>query len=650
MLEIVKNLFNSGGFMPHGQCYLWMSGLVWLHVLSDSLIAIAYYSIPITLIYLVYKRADLPYPYVFILFGAFIVACGTTHVMEVWTLWYPTYWLSGFLKAITALISLHTAMTLIPLVPKMLAFPSYSAQLEATNQKLEKEIKKHKQTEQALKQAKEAAELSNRAKSEFLANMSHELRTPLNGILGYAHILKQAQQLTDKQHNGLNIIQQCGEHLLTFINDILDFSKIEAKKMEISVIDFHLPNFLNNLVQIFRIRTEQKKIYFNYTPLDSLPTFVRGDEQKLRQILINLLGNAVKFTETGGVNFKVSYVEGNRTNPQPLQGREQVTGNSVQNSKLRFQVEDTGIGIATDKLTEIFLPFYQVENSHRWVEGTGLGLAISQKLAKLMGSNLEVSSQLSNGSVFWFELELSEIAQLTKIAQAEERQIIGYQGQKRKVMVVDDKEENRSVLSNLLEPLGFEITEANDGADCLSKVLYFKPDLILMDLVMPVLDGFEATRQLRQLTECNNVVIIAISASVFDYSQTKSREAGCNDFLRKPVQTQYLFEQLRVYLELEWVYEERESAQLMDGRASNQQTLDPNSKTSNPQLIAPPPDQIAVLWDLVMRGNLRKIQEQAARLEEMDEQYLPFASVLRQLVAGFQIKQIKEFLKPYTSD
>ncbi|NEP61237.1 MAG: response regulator [Symploca sp. SIO2G7] len=657
MLEIVKNLFTSGGFMPHGQCYLWMSGLVWLHVLSDSLIAIAYYSIPITLIYLVYKRADLPYPFVFILFGTFIVACGTTHVMEVWTLWHPTYWLSGFLKAITALISVYTAMTLIPLVPQMLAFPSYSAQLEATNQKLEKEIKKHQRTEQALKKAKEAAELSNRAKSEFLANMSHELRTPLNGILGYAHILKQEPQLTTKQQNGIDIIQQCGEHLLTLINDILDFSKIEAKKMEVTLGDFHLPKFLNSLAKIFRIRTEQKKIYFNYTSLTTLPIFVQGDEQKLRQVLINLLGNAVKFTETGGVNFKVGYVEGNSlsgkgvgTPEQEGSNTQQSTGNSIPNSKLRFLVEDTGIGIAPDKLTEIFLPFHQVEGNHHWVEGTGLGLAISQKLAKLMGSSLEVSSQLGNGSVFWLDLELPEVAESTKTAQAEEYQIIGYQGKRRKVMVVDDKQENRSVLANLLEPLGFEIAEANDGADCLNKALKFKPDVILMDLVMPVLDGFEATRQLRQLTELKKMVIIAVSASVFDYNQAKSREVGCDDFLPKPVQTKHLLEQLRAYLGLEWAYEGEKCFLPADGFLSNQQNLAPNSKTSNSQLIAPPPEEIAVLWDLVMRGSLRKIQEQAARLEQIDEQYLAFTSVLRQLAAGFQTKQIKEFLKAYTSN
>ncbi|AFZ18018.1 hybrid sensor histidine kinase/response regulator [Allocoleopsis franciscana] len=777
MLEVLKNLFTSRAFIPHGHCYLWKPELVWLHVMGDALIAIAYYSIPIALVYFVRKRVDLPYPQIFLLFGAFIISCGTTHVMEIWTLWHPTYWLSGLIKAITAVISLYTAMELVPLVNQALALPS-PAQLEAANRELEREIGERKRTEarlelqstiarnmaegvclvraadsaivyanpkfenmfgygsgelngrpvevlnyasdeqsakqvaseimhqlnqygeatyevhnvkkdgtpfwcrshtsrfehpeygtvyvavhediteskqaeQTLHKAKEAAEAANRAKSEFLANMSHEFRTPLNGILGYAYILKQEKVLTSKQQNGLNTIQQCGEHLLTLINDILNLSKIEARKMEIYLNDFHFPLFLNNLAEIFRIRAEQKNISFRYTPLSLLPSLVRGDEQKLRQILINLLGNAVKFTETGGVVFKVGYHEG----------------------KIRFQVEDTGIGIASEKLTEIFLPFHQVENSRHLVEGTGLGLTISKKLAKLMGSTLEVKSQLGSGSVFWLDLDLPEVLESTEIAKRQERSIVGFKGEKRKILVVDDKRENRLVLVNLLEPLGFEIVEATDGRDCLNKALEFKPDAILMDLVMPVVDGFEATRQLRKSTELKNIVIIATSASVFNYSQDKSREAGCDDFIPKPVQAKHLLERLGVHLGLEWVYGDWGLEQAAAGVAdrdsegvtekskpgavksqksetvkSNAQTNNPKSKIQNLKLIAPPPEDIAVLLDLAMRGNIRGIDEQARRLEQLDEKFVSFASKLRQLAQDFQVRQIREFLKPYTLD
>ncbi|HEY9739365.1 MAG TPA: ATP-binding protein, partial [Coleofasciculaceae cyanobacterium] len=445
---------------------------------------------------------------------------------------------------------------------------------------------------------------------------------------GYTQIFKKYKNLTDQQNNGIDIIHQCGEHLLTLINDILDLSKIEARKMELYPKEFYFPAFMNGIAEICRIRAEQKGISLIYKTLFPLPKIIRADEKRLRQVLINLLSNAVKFTEEGSITLQVGYNEG----------------------KLRFQVEDTGIGIAPEQLEEIFLPFQQVgDNSHK-SEGTGLGLTISRQLVELMGGEIKVKSTLGKGSLFWLDLNLPEVSQPVNVTNVQERNIIGFVGAKRKVLVVDDKSANRSVLVSLLEPLGFEVLEATNGLDGLDKAREFKPDVIFMDLVMTVMDGFEATRRLRMSPDLKDVVVIAISASVFDFNRQQSREVGCDDFLSKPIREAELLEKLRLHLELEWVYEEARSVR------QEQEDVNPKSKTSpvsqvrgrqNPKLMAPPAQEVAALLDLARRGDLRGIVKRANQLEELDERWIPFANHLRQLAKDFKGKQIREFLKQF---
>ena len=492
-------------------------------------------------------------------------------------------------------------------------------ELQEKNILLQQQISVSEAAVRHRKRAEEAAEAANRAKSEFLANMSHELRTPLNGILGYTQIFKKYKNLTDQQKNGIGIIHQCGEHLLMLINDILDLSKIEARKMELYPNAFHFPEFLNGILEICRIRAEQKRLSLIYKMFSPLPKIIQADEKRLRQVLINLLSNAVKFTEKGSITFTVGHQEG----------------------KLRFQVEDTGVGIAPEQLEEIFLPFQQVGDNRQKSEGTGLGLAISRQLVRMMGGELNVKSTLGQGSVFWLDLELPEISQSLNLATIDERNIIGFVGSRRKVLVVDDKWENRCVLVNLLELLGFEVVEATNGLDGLNKAHEFKPDVIFMDLVMNVMDGFEATRRLRTLPELKDIVVIAISASVFDFDRQQSREVGCDDFLPKPIREAELLEKLHLYLELEWIYEETRS-----GR-QEQETVSPQSNNRNPVLIAPPAEEVAVLLDLAKRGDLRGMVKRAAQLEELDEQWVPFVTHLRQLAKEFKGKQIREFLKQF---
>ena len=468
-----------------------------------------------------------------------------------------------------------------------------------------RDVTERKRYEQSLQQA-------NRAKSVFLANMSHEIRTPMNAILGFSQLMLRDQDLTPRQCQYLGTINRSGEHLLALINDILEMSKIEAGRTTLNLSTFDLPVLLKDLEMMFRVRTDEQKLSFLVEMIGDVPQFIVTDINKLRQVFINVLGNAVKFTEQGGIGLRVRV------------DREGAAGPCLQ-----IEVEDTGPGISPDDQDKLFRHFEQTKTGQKAGTGTGLGLAISREFVRLMGGDITVSSQVGRGSVFVIHLPLKEGEAEAVEPKDSPRHVLRLRpGQPRcRVLIADDIEDNRQLLEQLLVPVGFEIRLATNGAEAIDAFVQWKPHLILMDFRMPVMDGHEAIRRIRAMAGGADLKIIAVTASAMDDNRHDLITIGADDFIGKPFREAELFQKIHAHVGVEYLYAEDP----MTGAQQLSAELAPDSLAGWPRDIIDP------MREAVMTADLDQL---LARIQDVEARDPRVTRGLRRLAEGFEYQKL----------
>ncbi|MBD2165174.1 PAS domain S-box protein [Calothrix membranacea FACHB-236] len=504
---------------------------------------------------------------------------------------------------------------------------------------LYEELRLRKQAEEALRVAKEAAETANRAKSAFLANMSHELRTPLNAILGYSQLMERDTSLNSKQLESLATINRSGEHLLNLINDVLEMSKIEAGQMVFHPEDFDLYLLLQTLQEMFQVRTQAKRLFLKFEIAANLPRYIQTDEGKLRQVLINLLGNAVKFTQTGGVTLRAKLGKGDEGELKNTDYQLPITNYQL---PLTFEVEDTGRGIAPEEIHNLFQPFVQTTSGIQTKEGTGLGLTISRQFVRLMGGDIRLNSTLGQGSTFSFDIQVTLAEPLAVKPQLHKGRVLKLDADQPtyRILVVDDRQENCNLIVQLLGSVGFEIEAARNGQDAIALWESWQPHLIFMDMRMPVMNGYDATKEIRareQNTVTNHrTVIIALTASAFEEQQASILAAGCDDLVRKPFREHVIFEKIAEYLQVRYICSEDCNE---NGINNKQENVESTILDLHSAIKFMPSEWIAELHQAAIAVDGDRILQ---LIEQIPQNHAELAENLTSLVRSFGFDEILE--------
>lgn len=511
-------------------------------------------------------------------------------------------------------------------VENQLTIQRLQKQLMAQNAQLQKEILERKKAE-------EAAAAASQAKSQFLANMSHELRTPLNAILGFTQVMTRDPFLSTEQVENLRIINRSGEHLLELINDVLDLSKIEAGIIALYETNFDLYRLLDNLEEIFLFKAERKRLNFQLLLQPEVPQYIKADEKKLRACLMNLLSNALKFTQQGSITLRV------------IKKTEEQVGIPIQ---LEFEVEDTGVGIASEEIETVFQAFVQTESGKKSAEGTGLGLTITRKFVEFMGGNISLNSVVGAGTIFRFNIHCFPVDASEVFIQPIQR-VIGLESNQQvyRILVVDDTPESRLLLIKLLQPIGFEVKEAENGLQAIAMWENWQPHLIWIDTRMPIMDGIEATKQIRarekaaMTTEVSSpprfpTVIIALTASAFEEKRSDILAAGCDEFVRKPFKEEELFAMMARYLGVRYLYEELPLA--TPPIAGKRYALYEKSDS----FFLPLLEQMPLAWVQELHQAANEVNEDLVRLllEQIPDSSATLAETLKDLLEDFRLDRL----------